>query len=136
MDITINRGAASVSISTSGNGKQAVNAKAFSNLRNDLQSGDMDGAQQAFSTMTRNVPAAVLNDTSTALGQLNQALQTGDTAGAQKALGEFAKNVHSYRHGGGSSDPVSGGPVSVPASADPVTSSTGGTAGSIVNTVA
>jgi hypothetical protein len=110
---------------------KGIDRKAADNLRDSLKSGDMEGAKQAYSTLTRNVPAAVLSNPNTALSQLGTALQSGDVAGAQQALGDFAKNLHAYRTSG--SLPVSGGPVSLP---EPVQSTTGGTAGTLINAVA
>ncbi|WP_406868363.1 hypothetical protein [Paraburkholderia fungorum] len=55
--------------------------QSFNNLTSALQSGDLAGAQQAFSTLagTSNVQGNSI------LGQLGQALKNGDLAGAQQA---------------------------------------------------
>jgi hypothetical protein len=55
--------------------------QSFKNLTSTLQSGNLSGAQQAFSNLagTANVQG------NSPLGQLGQALQNGDLAGAQKA---------------------------------------------------
>ncbi len=110
---------------------KAEDRKAFHQVRTDLKSGDVDSASQAFADMTRNVPAKVLNDPNTALGQLNQALQSGDVDAAQKALGSFAGNVQNYR--AGTTAPVA---TTNPVTSQPVTSSTGGAAGTVLNAIA
>jgi Tfp pilus assembly protein PilF len=86
---------------TSGtNPNQAANRKNFHELRTDLKSGNVSGAQQAYASLTQNVPSAVLNDPNTALSQLGTALQSGNTTQAQQDLGDFAKNVQTYRQSG------------------------------------
>ncbi len=135
MDMSVSRSNSASFGSPAGSLPKAVDRKAFHDLRTDLKSGDIDGAKQAFSTLTRNVPDSVLSNPNTALGQLGQALQSGDTTAAQQALGAFAQNVHSYRSGQGVpvAGPVSTAPIDP---TDTVNSSTGGPAGTLLNAVA
>jgi hypothetical protein len=111
-------------------GNRIADRKAFHQLRSDLQSGDVDGAQQAYASLTQNMPAGVVNNPNTAINQLGTALQAGDVNAAQVALGTFGKNVIEFRHSGDTGSPIIN-PVSTP-----VTSSTGGSAGTVLNTVA
>jgi hypothetical protein len=97
MSLSISSATAQSSTNAAFSPSKVVDRKAVHNLRSDLNSGDTAGAQQAFSTLTRNVPSAIVSDPGTSLGQLNEALQSGDSTAAKVALGDFAKNVHTYR---------------------------------------
>jgi hypothetical protein len=90
----------SQSSSTSGSQRrQGVGA-----LAQALQSGDLAGAQKAFSALSQKFPAASPSaaDGSTStdarandLSQLSKALQSGDLAGAQKAFASLKQDAQS-----------------------------------------
>jgi hypothetical protein len=82
----------------------------FEQLTQDIQSGDLTDAQQAFSALQQNAPAG----TSAASGQsgnsnspmdaLAQALQSGDLTGAQQALAKIQQgHGRGHHHHGGDS---------------------------------
>ena len=71
----------------------------FKSLTNALQSGDLAGAQQAFSSLTGG--SGTVNSNSP-LAQIGQALKSGDLAGAQKAMQQLqASRAGHHHHGGG-----------------------------------
>ena len=90
--------------------------EAVRDLVKDIRSGDLDGAKAAYATLTKNVPAAVLANPNSALGQLGAALQAGDAGAAKAALGKVAVKLHQYRD----APPVNTvEPIVVPVSAPP-----------------
>jgi hypothetical protein len=64
-----------------------------------LQSGDLAGAQKAFSALTGGTGNVSSNSP---LAQIGQALQNGDVAGAQKAAQQLQaqRGGHHHHHGG------------------------------------
>ncbi len=79
----------------------------FNDLANALQSGDLTGAQQAFTALQKDSPmiAQTLNNGndpfSSALGNLATALKSGDLTGAQQAFAALQQVAQSVRHGHG-----------------------------------
>jgi hypothetical protein len=81
----------------------------FGQLVSAITSGDLTGAQQAYSTLTGpqssgQGPSANPNSpVSQALSQIGQALQNGSLSGAQQALSSLKSHGghHGHHHGGG-----------------------------------
>lgn len=77
----------------------------FNDLATALQSGDLSGAQQAFTALQKDSPqlAQGLNNATDplgkALGNLASALKSGDLAGAQKAFAALQQIAQGVRHG-------------------------------------
>jgi hypothetical protein len=82
----------------------------FESLAQALQSGDIAGAQQAWSTLKQDAPwiarassSSAANGTSSpvasALQTLGSALQSGDAAGAQQAFASLQQATQSGHHG-------------------------------------
>jgi hypothetical protein len=84
----------------------------FKSLAQALQSGDLAGAQQAWSTLKQDAPwiarasssSAASSTTSTspiasALQTLGSALQSGDAVGAQQAFSSLQQAMQSAHHG-------------------------------------
>ncbi len=83
----------------------------YSSLADALQSGNLSDAQQAFSTLQKDLPPraqAAAADSSTPLGALGSALQSGDLAGAQKAFAALqqARQGHHHHHAAADSTAV------------------------------
>lgn len=114
--------------------QQAERRDEMKTLAKDVKSGDLEGAQAAFDKLTKNVPASVLSNPNSALGQLGTALKAGDASAAKVALANVAVKAHDVREArsGPSANPV---PAPAPAPV-PVTSTTGGSAGTLLNEVA
>jgi len=97
----------------------------FAELLKSLNSGDLAGAQQAYSALSQS-PAATKGPLASALQQIGSALQSGDIAGAKQALTslqqQFAAHRGHHHHVGGSKQPDSSSTTA--ASATPATSST------------
>ena len=78
----------------------------FAQLAKAVQSGDLDAAQQAYTSFTQS-PAgkAAASDPNSPLGQalsqIGQSLQSGDISGAQQALSSLKPNGHHHHHHGG-----------------------------------
>jgi hypothetical protein len=69
-----------------------------------LQSGDLAGAQKAFSALTGGTGSVNSNSP---LAQIGQALQNGDVAGAQKAAQQLqAKRSGGHHHHHGAQQPA------------------------------
>jgi len=70
-----------------------------------LQSGDLSGAQAAYSTLSSSPLAQGNNPFAQAIQQIGQDLQNGDLADAQKAFTALQQQMqahgHHHRHGGG-----------------------------------
>lgn len=85
----------------------------FKNLMSSIKSGDLAGAQQAYTALsqflTANKPAAATGSPSSqnpfqqALSQIGSDLQAGDIAGAQQTLTALQQSHegHHHHHGGG-----------------------------------
>ncbi len=84
----------------------------FAQLAKAVQSGDLNAAQQAYTSFTQS-PAgkAAASDPnsplSQALNQIGQALQSGDVNGAQQALSSLKPHGHHHHHHGGGGAPQS-----------------------------
>ena len=111
----------------------------FRKLINSITSGDLSGAQQAYSALTQaqdagQGPASDPNSPfAQAINQIGQALQNGDLSGAQQALASLSQQAqgahhHHHHHHGGSSPSD--------ASAVAATSTTNGTGNSGVDLLA
>lgn len=83
----------------------------FQSLVQALQSGDLQGAQTAYATLTQNMPSDGQNATGNRkdpfqqmIAQLGQQLQSGDLSGAQSTLQNFQAQMkahHGHHHHGG-----------------------------------
>lgn len=77
----------------------------FAELLKSLNSGDLAGAQQAYSALSQS-PAATKGPLASALQQIGSALQSGNIADAKQALTslqqQFAAHRGHHHHGGGS----------------------------------
>lgn len=116
--------------------------KTFLTLAQAINSGDLSGAQQAYSALTQlqsgnqGLGADPNNPLTQALNQIGQSLQDGDITGAQQALASLQQQTqgahrhHHHHHGGGSADNGA-----VPAVGAP-TDSTSTSSGSGVNLTA
>jgi hypothetical protein len=97
-----NSGSAGATQSTGVSGWQQ-RQQDFKDLFSSLKSGDLAGAQTAFSGLSGG--SAGVN-ASSPLAQIGQALQNGDLAGAQQAAQAFQANRsgggHHHHHGGSS----------------------------------
>jgi hypothetical protein len=93
-------------------GSQSAFGQDFSQLVSSLNSGDLSGAQQAYSALSQlqssgQGPSANSNNpVSQALSQIGQALQNGNLGGAQQALSSLQQSKgshhsHGHHHGGG-----------------------------------
>ncbi len=82
----------------------------FNALGQALQSGNLAGAQSAFSSLQQLAPTSSQNPTATssatgtssigsAFNALGQALQSGDLAGAQKAFAQVQQDMQTARSG-------------------------------------
>ncbi|HVT12767.1 MAG TPA: hypothetical protein VHE55_10910 [Fimbriimonadaceae bacterium] len=76
----------------------------FKALSSALQSGDLAGAQKAFSALQANAPkkaSAQNNPAAKDFDALGQALQSGDLGAAQKAFATIQQDMQAKRaHGG------------------------------------
>jgi hypothetical protein len=97
---------------------QSTFAQDFSQLVSSVNSGDLSGAQQAYSALSQlqssgQGPSANPNNpVSQALSQIGQALQNGSLSGAQQALSSLQQShsghhSHGHHHGGGGSTSTS-----------------------------
>jgi hypothetical protein len=93
----------------------------FQQLGQDLQSGNLSGAQQDYATLSANLTdsqqqnsTSAGNPAAQAFSQLGQALQSGNLSGAQQAFATLQQDVqqgtqqaggahHHHRHHGGGS---------------------------------
>jgi hypothetical protein len=92
---------------------QSAFSQDFSQLANSITSGNLSGAQQAYSSLSQLLssvqgPSATNpnNPLTQALGQIGQALQNGNLSGAQQALSSLQQakgshHSHGHHHGGG-----------------------------------
>jgi hypothetical protein len=83
-----------------------------------LKSGDLEAAQSAYATMTKDGTGKLASHSNTLMAHLGEALQSGDMASAQKIAAGMAFN-HQVRSGGGNG---SGGGTAPP---PPVTETLG-----------
>lgn len=89
------------------NNPQAEFRQTFMQMVKAIKSGDLSGAQQAYTSLSQlqtgnQAPAAEPNSSfGQALSQVGQALQNGDIGGAQQALdalGQQMKSAHHHHH--------------------------------------
>lgn len=85
----------------------------FNTLAQDLQSGNLSGAQQAYAALTQNAPGGSV-DPNSPLGKLGQALQAGDITGAQKAFATLKAARHGHHHHAASPQAGSSSTVTTP----------------------
>ncbi len=78
-----------------GGNRQPLRA-ALDTVRQDLKSGDLAGAKQAFDSL--NIDTSKLNADSP-LGKLASALKSNDLPGAQAAAQSFGHHRHHHAHG-------------------------------------
>ena len=88
----------------------------FVQLIKSIQSGDLSGAQQAYSSLSQSQGsnAGDPNDPfAQAMNQIGKSLKSGDIGGAQQALATLQHELegkhqthHHHRHGGGSPPPA------------------------------
>ncbi len=69
--------------------------QSFKDLTAALQSGDLSGAQKAFSTLTGGTGTV---NASSPLAKVGQALQNGDLAGAQTAMQQVQASRAGHHH--------------------------------------
>lgn len=119
----------SVQLQGTGTGRIQQQLSSAKQLSQALESGDMATAKQSYATMARTAAANGKTwDSDSSFAQLGKALQSGDVDAAKTALGDMAQNVKDELPA-----PPSGGPVQAPTRPQPVTSSTGGVAGTTLN---
>jgi hypothetical protein len=101
--------------------------EAFKTLAKTLGAGDLAGAKQAYGDVVRNAPVGATWNSQSPFAQLGRQLLSGDVSGAQSSFAEMIKGqVEQHDR----SAPV------VPPATTPTGSSTGGTAGGLLNVVA
>jgi len=105
-------------------GSQSNFGQYFGQLVNSLNSNNLAGAQQAYSSLSQLLGGSSANSSSPfsqALSQIGQALQDGDLSGAQQALSSLqqARGQHHHHHGhhGGANS------ESIPATTSPASTS-------------
>jgi hypothetical protein len=98
----------------------------FGQLLKSINSGDLAGAQQAYTELSQS-PAAANGPLASTLKQIGTALQSGDIGGAKQALTSLQQQVSTHRghhHGHGGAKPVAPASASTDtSSATPVTAS-------------
>lgn len=104
--------------------------QSFDTLAKALQSGDLNAAKQAYSSLASSFPQGVANNPNSPLAKLGQALQTGDLSAVQTA---FAAMRGGHHHRGNDGDGDDGSSINTSAV---TTGPGGGLIGSNVNTVA
>jgi soluble cytochrome b562 len=78
--------------------------QAFQQMAKAINSGDLTGAQQAYTTLAQmqdggsGVPTDTSSPFAQALNQIGQALQNGDINGAQQALSSLSQQTHAHHH--------------------------------------
>jgi len=99
----------------------------FMQLAKAVQSGDLNGAQQAYATFTQSAAGkAAASDPNSplaqALNQIGQSLQSGDISGAQQALSSLkpqGHHHHHHHHGGGDTQQANSATSSTTVPTDP-----------------
>jgi len=103
--------------------------QSFDALSQALQSGDLNAAKEAFSTLSSSSPPGTSKDPNSPLAKIAQALQTGDLSAAQSAL----SSIRGHRHHGGGGGGNGGQPPSISTSSPLATS---GSIGRVINVTA
>jgi DNA-binding FadR family transcriptional regulator len=106
--------------------------QSFMQMANAVKSGDLDAAQQAYTSFSQSpaAQAAAANPASPlaqALSQIAQALQSGDTDGAQQALSSLRPHHRHHHHHGGGGEAPQGAPTPATASSTPDPNAPGAT---------
>src|SRR5262249_43331811 len=71
----------------------------FEQLASALSSGNLDQAQQAFSTLANDAPGLLQNSpASSGLNAVGEALQSGNIGAAQNAFAALQQAAQSHRH--------------------------------------
>lgn len=87
------------------NSDRATARQAFQQLSSALQSGDLAGAQAAYSTLSQSIGSNPNSPLASALQQIGSDLQSGDLTGAQTTFSALqqqtqAQRAHHHRHHG------------------------------------
>jgi hypothetical protein len=87
------------------NSERATARQAFQQLSSALQSGDLAGAQTAYSTLSQSIGTNANSPLASALQQIGSDLQSGDLTGAQATLSALqqqtqAQRAHHHHHHG------------------------------------
>ncbi|MES1195819.1 MAG: hypothetical protein ABUL58_02630, partial [Steroidobacter sp.] len=98
----------------------------FTQLAQALQSGDLDAAKKAYTTLTTDFPNITSNQNSP-LSKVGQALQSGDVATAQKAFASIHGGHHHHHSQSSTQDPAT--------TTSAVSTTTSGAVGSLINSV-
>ena len=111
MGMRVQNGQSAANSAATGSTAFAQRQQDFKSMMSALKSGDLNAAQQAYSSLTqgRGTPPA-----NSPLAQIGQALQNGDLAGAQKAAQSMHGAHHGHHHGGSE---ASSGSTAAPAPA-------------------
>jgi len=87
------------------NSQQDAMRQNFQALTQALQSGNLTAAQQAYATLTQNMPSQASGDSSNdqtnpfqqALASIGSALQSGDISGAQTAMQNLTETMKAHK---------------------------------------
>jgi len=128
MGMTINSSLSSASAAASSGGVSGPppRREAFAQLAQSLKAGDLDGAKQAYASLVRGAPDGATWNPNAPYAELGRALASGDVDAAKTAFVDMMK-AQVNRHDGIAPTP----PVVAPTA-----SSTGGTAGGLLNVTA
>lgn len=96
MGMSIGSGASSSAANVAGASKWQNQRQNFNQLAQALQSGNLDAAKQAFSSLSSNSKTA--SDPNSPIAKLGQAIQTGDVNAAQQAFASLRAGHH-HHHG-------------------------------------
>jgi len=100
--------------------------EAFADLAQSLKSGDLDSAKQAYATLIRGAPESATWNPNAPFAEIGRALVSGDIAAARTAFVDMVKGRVNHHDG----------TAPVPPVVAPAPSSTGGTAGGVLNVTA
>jgi hypothetical protein len=98
--------------------------QAFIDLAKSMRTGDLSAARKAYADVVKNAPAGASFTPGSPFAEIGKSLAKGDLASAQEAFRSLLRGAIG-KHGGTAPQP----PV-------PGVSSTGGTAGAVLNAVA
>ena len=128
-------GISSASSSVSGASQWQQQKSSLSQLSGAMKSGNLSAAQQAFTSLSANNPAA--KDPNSPLGKLGEALQSGNMSAAQQVFSTMQASAtshasstqgaghHHHHHGGG-----------MPPTTESLPLATSGSVGTKINTTA
>ncbi|GAB4037525.1 MAG: hypothetical protein Fur0014_05310 [Rubrivivax sp.] len=103
--------------------------QALKDLVHSLQSGDLDGARQAWVQVVRHAPEGATWNPASGFAEIGRALKAGDIAAAQEAAKAAMAAWAERRPGTAPVPPAPPEPAAAP-------STTGGAAGTLLNVVA